>query len=56
MKVSQYLYQVVDSKSAAIADVITETREDAREVKRKLEDRGFTGLKILQYQVKQVVR
>ena len=57
MKVTEYLYQIVDTNFRIVDDApIAETREQAREVKRKLEQQTSNKYRIVQYAVNKVVR
>lgn len=57
MKATEYLYQIVDDNFRIVEDTpIAETREQAREVKRKLERKTKNKYRIIQYAVNKVVR
>lgn len=58
MKATEYLYQIISSNNKIVSDSpITETREQARQIKRSLE-KSSSGekFKIVQYLKYQVVR
>lgn len=57
MKATEYLYQIVDTNFRIVDNTpIAETREQAREVKRKLEQQTSNKYRIVQYAVNKVVR
>lgn len=57
MKATEYLYQIVDTNFRIVDNTpIAETREQAREVKRKLERQTNNKYRIVQYAVNKVVR
>ena len=57
MKATEYLYQIVDTNFRIVDNApIAETREQAREVKRSLEQQTSNKYRIVQYAVNKVVR
>lgn len=57
MKATEYLYQIVDTNFRIVDNApIAETREQAREVKRSLEQQTSNKYRIVQYAANKVVR